>query len=1387
MSAAIVGMACIFPGAPDLEAYEANLRAGVDAISEAPAARLDPAFFAEGRADRFATRRGGFVDGLARFDAARFGVMPVQAQGGEPDQLLALQVASDALADAGLEGRAFARERTAVIVGRGGYAGPGRTRLEDAVRGAEQLVRALRALVPGVAEAELERVRAEHVVSLAPAGPDAAIGLVPNLAASRIANRLDLHGPAYTVDAACASSLLAVDQAMLELGAGRADLVLAGGVHLCQDEAFWSVFTRLGALSPSGRIRPFDRRADGLLAGEGVGFVVLKREADARRDGDRIWAVIRGAGVSSDGRGSSPMAPRPEGQLLALERAWAAAGVPAATVGLVEAHGTGTSAGDAAELETLRRFFGPVEPGAPRTPLGSVKSMIGHAMPAAGMAGLIKAALAVHHGFVPPSLGCEEPRPELEATRFRVPAAAEPWERTAATPRRAAVSAFGFGGINAHVVVDEPDVAAPRRKARSAEPEERVLRLAAASPEALLASLARGEEGGAGPSRLAVVDPTPERLARARAVIEKGKPWRGREGIWFAPEGLLARGGKLCFLFPGVDSTFEPRVDDVAASLGVPAPRLPAAGAGLEELGVAIVAVNRLLHRALLGLGVKPDLVAGHSIGEWSGLVATGAIPEEALDGFVATIRPGSLRVPGAIFAAAGCGVEQARDAAEGLDGVSVSHDNCPHQVILCGPEAGVAAALGRLRAGGVLCQALPFQSGFHSSLFEPYLPPHRENFERLPLRAPSVPLWSATTCAPYPGEAAAIRALSLEHLVRPVRFRELVEALWADGARAFVQVGTGSLVGFVEDTLRGRPHLAWSANVPQRSGLAQLRRLAAALYVEGADVAPPGPVARSSRPLPLALGVPLFAPSRPLSIAAAAPPAAVPSPLAAEALATFEEAARATRDVLAALDARAPAAGPRDETRTRLVSVETFPAVLDHCFFRQPPGWPSIADRHPVVPMTTLVAWMIEAAEALVPGRVAVGLEDVSASRWLAVARPVPLPVRARTDGGGRVEVTLGDYARGTVLLGDRYPEAPPARVAPLPGERPVPVSAAALYEERWMFHGPAFQAVRSLDGMSDAGIRGTLRAGPAEGALLDNAGQLFGLWVMLAATEDRMAMPVRLGKVRLFGPHPPPGADVACTVELRTFAAREVIADLTLDCGGKRFCAIEGWEDRRFETDARLWPVMMFPEKHLLAEPRGALVVLRDRYRAAPTRDQLARRFLREAERAAWEAQPPRRQRAWLSERIAGKDAVRAKLLAGGRDAVFPAEVELAGDGAVLDVPTRPGAKVAVASGEELAAALLADGGAPGVAVARLGAAARGLAEATLDETELRLLGTDDREEWVARLVAAKDAAARARGGEGALRLRAKDRSGERVLVDDLWVETARDGIHVLAWTIG
>jgi len=1419
---AITGMACIFPGAANLNEFWRNITAGRDAISEVPPGRWDEVFYDPGSqaVERLYCNRGGFIDEHASFDAVRWGVMPVAAKASEPDQLLMLEVADRALRDAGCGDGDFAREKSGVILGRGGYLNSGMGRLVQKVRVSQELVECLRKLIPSITEAQLAEVQRDYQSKIGHIGPDTVIGLVPNLAASRIANRLDLQGPSYTIDAACASSLIAVDRACEDLVSGRSDLMIAGGVHLTHDVTFWSVFCQLGALSRAGLSRPFDRDADGLLIGEGLGAVVLERLSDAEANGRRVYAVIRGSGVSSDGRDSSLMTPRAEGQMLALKRAWQGLGIDPTdpdALGMIEAHGTGTPAGDEAELETLGQFFGQPRSEASAV-LGSVKSMIGHSMPAAGIAGLIKTAMAVHTGTLPPTLHCTTPHPSLERTRFRTISESEPWASNG-VPRRAGVNAFGFGGINAHVVLEEHRA----RKASVAAPPDTdgALLLAAADPAELLSAIDRGRSsGGSGPCRLAVLNPTPTRVAKARALVERGAPFHGRNGIWFAPRGLILDGGKVAFVYPGVDADFRPQVADLCEFFDREVhPELTSSALNfgeskntgdLERTGVGIILVNQLLTDILGELGLEADFIAGHSIGEWSGMIASGVLGADEVRAFLGSLRPGMLEVPDAGYAAVGCGPERVAELLGEASEVLVSHDNCPHQVILCGEKSALASAVEALKSNGVICQELTFESGFHSPFFSAFVPPLAKSLESIGVRPPDKPLWSTTTCSPYPSDGAAIRELFLEHLVQPVRFRGLIERLHDEGARVFVQVGTGSLTGFVEDTLRGRPHLALAANTPRRGGLDQMRRTIAALWVEGADVdcrrlfdldeadlsgtEPTG--------LKLQLGAPLVElDEKPLATAATSPPTIdSDDPVLAEFEATLQALEDSRRSVLESWDANRLTSS---RVVKRKINLQTDPSLTDHAFFPQPAGWTPAEDHFPLVPMTMSISMMVDAARELEAAnggrRVVVGVEKVRAWRWMAVEEPIEVSIAAKTTDADRVHVEIDGYIEGTVVLADDYP-APPARE---PGDgtadRPVGMSAAEMYRDRWMFHGPAYQAVIDLDGIGDGGMHGRIERLAAEGSLLDGAGQLFGLWISLTVEENRMALPVRLGHARFFGPEPAVGAQFDCAVHIRQTRGRQVIGDIEIASGDQVWARLESWEDRRFDSDAVQWPVIQFPEHNGLSQRRSEIAGgtwVATGYRSSATRDYFARRYLTGPELAHYRGMRPKQQIAWLSSRIAAKDAARYFLWDHGAGPIFPIEVELGAEESGRPTVTAPGGEdlsISLSHKEGAAVAIVARGREVGIDLERVVERDAGFESLTFTERELSLLtevsAEGSRAEWITRFWTAKEAAAKAAGT--GLQGRPKDFEvtsvhGSRMSVGGCTVDTLREDDWVIGWTL-
>src|SRR5579871_2353350 len=412
---AVIGMACIFPQAPDLRSFWENILGKVDAIGEAPQewgaeVVYDPDADSN---DRIYTKRGGFISPLARFNPVEYGVMPKEVDGGEPEHFLALRVAHEALRDAAYLDRPFSRERTQIILGRGTYVNRGYISMLQHCLVIDQTIRILAKLHPEHTPEELTALKAELKASLPPFSSETAPSLAHSVMCGRIANRLDLKGPAFTVDAACASSLIAVDLGIKELRNGGSDLVLAGGVQVSTTFPISQLFCQLGALSRKGQLKPFHAEADGTLLGEGVGVVVLKRLADAQTDGNRIYAVVKGVGIASDGKALGVLAPRVEGEELAMRRAYDTAQIAPDSIGLLEAHGTGTTVGDATEIEAMLRVFGSRKGDLPSFALGSVKSMIGHCIPAAGIAGFIKAALALHHKVIPPTLHCDVPNPKL--------------------------------------------------------------------------------------------------------------------------------------------------------------------------------------------------------------------------------------------------------------------------------------------------------------------------------------------------------------------------------------------------------------------------------------------------------------------------------------------------------------------------------------------------------------------------------------------------------------------------------------------------------------------------------------------------------------------------------------------------------------------------------------------------------------------------------------------------------------------------------------------------------------------------------------------------------------------------------------------------------------
>ena len=597
---AIIGMSALFPGAKNLGAYWENILNKVDAVEDAPdewaGAYFDPNSTESGR---IYTRKGGFLGKLAEFNPVEFGIMPNSVDGGDPDHFLSLKLARDAIADAGYTDKPFNREKTGIILGRGTYINRGFVTALQQSMIVDQTLDLLCQLHPTLDQDTLNSIRQELKSSVPPLAAEIIPTLVPNVVTGRIANRLDLMGPNYVADAACSSSLIAVELAMNELISGRCDMMLAGGVQAATPAPIHMLFCLLGALS-HGKIRPFDTSGAGTLLGEGVGFLILKRLEDAQRDGDRIYAVLKGVGTSSDGKALGLLAPRLEGEVLALQRAYENSGIDPDTIGLIEAHGTGIPLGEQTEMQTLNHVFGQRQGNFPRCALGSVKSMIGHCIPAAGVASLIKTALALHHKVLPPML-CDEVNPalEIEKTPFYINTEARPWIHGEQTPRRAGINAFGFGGINAHAILEEyrgwglgtGDWGLGQSQSEIQQPitnwSTELLIFSGNSKQDLIASINNiqqilqidesislanlaytlSEANTQHPHRLAVIAKNvPELQTKLKQALEKlADPkctkLQTRSGIYYTAN--VKKSGKTAFLFPGEGSQYPNMLADL--------------------------------------------------------------------------------------------------------------------------------------------------------------------------------------------------------------------------------------------------------------------------------------------------------------------------------------------------------------------------------------------------------------------------------------------------------------------------------------------------------------------------------------------------------------------------------------------------------------------------------------------------------------------------------------------------------------------------------------------------------------------------------------------------------------------------------------------------------
>ncbi|ADM09553.1 putative glycolipid synthase [Parvularcula bermudensis HTCC2503] len=909
---AIVGMDGMFAKAPDKEIFWSNILNKVNAITEASDEWLGEERLLDPDAPleklRIYTRRGGFLHDISRFDPRPYGTMPISVLGGEADQFLALHGTALALRDGGYgEDRDFDRSRVGVIFGHAIHANRGNVNGFQHAIMVDQVLHTLDHLLPDMSDAtrdEAEKILRKRLPKFS---VDTLPALVPNMMTGRICNRLDLQGPNYILDGACASTSLALLAAADELRSGRADMMLAGGVNTTTSSLVYGVFCQLGALSRNEQVRPFSAHADGTLLGEGQGVFLLKRLEDALQNEDQIHAVIKGVGISSDGRSSGLMAPFQRGEEQAIARAYENTGIDPNSIDLLEAHGTGIPLGDRTEVNAMRAVFGERTGGVPHIALGSVKSMVGHTIPAAGAASLIKVTMALKEGILPPTL-VEERNPDLglETTPFYLNREPRPWLRRKDQPRRAGINSFGFGGINSHISVEESPYASmsdlPVFGTRRVWGPE-LFTWAANSKEDLLGTLrtaqnalAEGESSqqafttfadqtvdkaasDGGNHRLAFVakdfDSLKKKLETAeKRLADKDEADFGivKSGIFYASD---AKQGKVAFMYPGEHSQYAgmlsdilftsptthrwmERLEDLFGDSRAIAHRQLLFGprdeyteeerkladetlARVEEGSEAVFFTDMAYFRLLSSLGVKPDAMIGHSTGENAALISSNVIGlnEEGVSNFIRSmntifqsieergeIPSGTLLNVGAVAP------EAIQDVLGRFPDVRFTMDNCPNQAIIFGPK-DVMETVGKELAGkGGVVTPLPLSWAYHTEFIKPLADEFHALFQGAPIGEPIATLYSCSTAEPYPDAPADIFDTAAQQYMTRVRFTDVIQRMYNDGVRSFIEVGAGSsLQGFVKDILKADDVLVASCDNRKRSPLESLLTLLGQLF----------------------------------------------------------------------------------------------------------------------------------------------------------------------------------------------------------------------------------------------------------------------------------------------------------------------------------------------------------------------------------------------------------------------------------------------------------------------------------------------------------------------------------------------------------------------------
>ncbi len=918
---AIIGLGIIAPDASNKDEFWKNILSKRNCITEVPKDRWDPNLYYDPdpkAKDKTYSKIGGFIKDF-KFDALKYRIPPVVALQIGRLQQLTIEATRMALDDASYSSDKWNPERVGVVIANA--MGAMRKEFTDlrvykffneSLISKTELFKKLSEEEKNKIFQEYEKYIDDYILAIT---EDTMPGELANVTSGRIANIFNFKGPNLILDAACASSLAALDYAVMALRTKKVDVVVAGGADEMMSPAAYVKFCKIGALSANGSF-PFDKRADGFVMGEAVVIYILKRLSDAVRDGDRIYAVINAVGASSDGKGKGITAPNPQGQKLAIENTFKELDYTPADVDWIECHGTATRVGDATECSVLKEVFQPHLNGR-KLMVSSVKSNIGHTKAAAGAVSIAKAALSLYHKIIPPSANFEYPNPNIDFSVIDVITEAKDWKKNGI--RRVNVSSFGFGGTNFHaaleeyiegrtvyhinssyekIIIDNSSFVKENDMKNRVEIKEdpkapfsllqgETFTLTAKNPSELLGKI---DELRIKVSNLP--DPYPQTIISVQ-LNEKAQEEFGLSVVSRSPKDLIEKldfikknysadifenlplnfklkgiytfkrktnyKGKIGFIFPGQGSQYVDMMRDLAMKYDVVMDTFKEADRILEKMiGVkltdvlwskegeskeelakreeaikqtqmtqpAVMTADMAMFRLLTSFGIKPDMVMGHSLGEYAAATAAGIFTlENGLRAVTSRAKEMSnikVKDPGKMASVA-WPFEKVEEQLKKINGyVVAANKNCPIQTVIAGEKEAVDEAIKLFKALGVEAGEIAVSHAFHSEIIRPAIEPYKAFLKKIPIKSWDIPILSNVTADFFPKDIEAIYDLLVRQMVSPVEFINQIKKMYDEGVRIFIECGPKRVLSaFVTETLKGKDDVfILSTNHPKRGGI---------------------------------------------------------------------------------------------------------------------------------------------------------------------------------------------------------------------------------------------------------------------------------------------------------------------------------------------------------------------------------------------------------------------------------------------------------------------------------------------------------------------------------------------------------------------------------------